>query len=238
MACPNKLLIVVTGDPPPAVAERHGDYADIMAAAVGPAWAGTYASVDPRSEPPRCAADMAGIIITGSSASLPAEEPWMATAATWLAEMIQGGIPTLGVCFGHQLVALALGGRVAPNPRGREMGTVTVERLADSALLAGLGRQFSVNACHTDTVSALPPGAVVVARSALDPHQCVRFAERCFGVQFHPELDGHKMRAFVDARAPLIRREGLSPDAIRASARDTPSGPRILQNFVQRFVAD
>lgn len=101
MALPNKLLIVITGDPPPGVADRFGDYADIMAAAVGPAWRGGYASIDPRAEPPRCPAATAGIIITGSSASLPTAEPWMTRAATWLAERIQEGIPTLGVCFGH-----------------------------------------------------------------------------------------------------------------------------------------
>ncbi len=118
------------------------------------------------------------------------------------------------------------------------MGTVTIERLGDSALLAGLGPEFTVNACHTDTVCELPPGAAVLARSALDPHQCARFTERCFGVQFHPELDGDKMRAFVDARAPLLVGEGLSPETIRASARDPPSGTHILRSFVEQVVAD
>jgi len=236
MARPNKILIVVTGDPPPAVAARHGDYADIMARAVGPAWSGGYASLDPRTEPLRCPAEPAGIIVTGSSASVAAAKPWMEATARWLAALIADGTPTLGVCFGHQLVAAALGGEVTPNPRGREMGTVTIERLGQSDLLAGLGDTFTANACHTDTVASLPPGTTVLARSPLDPHQCVQFRERCFGVQFHPEIDGWMMRAFTAARAPLIRADGLDPAVIRAGARDTPSGPTILGNFVARFV--
>ncbi len=117
------------------------------------------------------------------------------------------------------------------------MGTVAIERLGEGALLEGLGRHFTANACHTDTVTRLPSGAAVLARSESDPHQCVRFAERCYGVQFHPELDGWKMRAFVDARAELLRAEGLDPVTIKRHASDTPSGRRIMNNFIERVVA-
>ncbi len=237
MVRPHKILIVVTGSPPPAVAAAHGDYATIMAAAVGSAWTGGYDSIDLRSERPRNDSATAAVIITGSSASLPDHEPWMAEATAWLAEIVRRGTPTLGVCFGHQLLAQALGGAVALNPKGREMGTVAIERLEPCVLFQGLNRHFTANACHTDTVTRLPVGAEVFARSETDPHQCVRFAERCYGVQFHPEIDGWTMRAFVDARADQLHAEGLDPVAIKHQARDTPSGHQIMGNFVKHVVA-
>jgi GMP synthase (glutamine-hydrolysing) len=150
--------------------------------------------------------------------------------------VVPTGVPTFGVCFGHQLLAQALGGEVQLNPRGREMSTVEVERSGESLIFDGVDERFQANACHVDTVVALPEGAEPLATSAGDDHQCIRFSDTCYGVQFHPEFDSEVMKGYVEARAELIAAEGLDPDAMLARASDTPMSGQVLRNFVRHYV--
>src|SRR3546814_17012152 len=90
-----------------------------------------------------------------------------ATAA-WLREAAHAGVPVFGICYGHQLLAHALGGEVGDNPNGRKMGTVAVELLpaaADDPLFAGLPDRFLAQATHQQRVLRAPAGAPVLARS-------------------------------------------------------------------------
>ena len=160
----------------------------------------------------------------------------MVVAQEWLRAAVPTGVPTFGVCFGHQLLAQALGGEVQLNPKGREMSTVEVERRGESPIFEGVDERFQANACHVDTVVALPEGAESLASSAGDDHQCVRFSDTCYGVQFHPEFDAEVMRGYVEARAALIAEEGLDADAMLARASDTPMSGQVLRNFVRYFV--
>ena len=75
-----------------------------------------------------------------------------------------------------------------------------------------------------------------LADSSLDDHQVIRFAERCYGVQFHPEFDRWVMRQFVAARSEQIVAEGGNPMALNQRAQETPAGPQLLRQFVERFV--
>jgi GMP synthase (glutamine-hydrolysing) len=241
MAPPNKIVVVITGDPVKAVQSRRGDYADMIrettgAAWSGPAWRGEWISIDARRDDleARLLADSAGsaVIITGSSANVHHREPWMLHTEAVLRQLVERGVPTLGVCFGHQLLAQALGGDVQTNPLGREMSTVDIECVDDDPLFAGLGNIFRANACHSDTVARPPAGAVVLAQSSVDPHQCLRFGQRCYGVQFHPEFDRGAMRAMIDARRPQLQSEGLDDGALMAGASDTPDAAKVFENFL------
>lgn len=231
MARPHKMVVVVTGDPVAAVQSERGDYGALFKEAAGASWSGAWEVVDARSEPLKLA-DTSAVIITGSSASVHQREPWMLDAEAELRRLVARGAPVLGVCFGHQLLAQALGGEVQPNERGREMSTVAIERLADDPIFSGLGQRFSANACHSDTVVRLPEGATVLAANPGDRHQCLRFAERCYGVQFHPEFDSRVMRAMIDARRSQLDAEGLDEPALMARASDTPEARRVLENFL------
>ncbi len=232
------LVIVQTGDPVPSVAGARGDFARMIREAIGDAWGGGYAVVDVRVAPHPDPRDAAAFVITGSASSVPDRDPWVLATEAWLREVVGAATPVFGICFGHQLLAQALGGEVRRNLRGREIGTVLVLRRADDPIFDGVPEAFSASATHVDTVGALPPGATSLARSSGDDHHAIRFAEACYGVQFHPEFDAGIMRGYLEARREVVLGEGLDADGLIASVRETSSSRRILQNFVRRFVRD
>jgi GMP synthase (glutamine-hydrolysing) len=232
------LYILVTGVPTDLVRERRGDFVAIFRDAIGDAWTGPLQPIDaqaPLSPLPR---DAAGLIITGSSMHVPDREPWVLEGEQLLREVVAAGVPTLGVCFGHQMLGQALGGKCVRNPRGREIGTTSIERLPaadDDPLLAGLPPTFEANVTHLDTVSELPPGAVALARSAQDDHQAVRFGEACWGVQFHPEIDRDVMCGYLEARRTILETEGRDVASLLEGAHETPLARDVLRRFVRRL---
>jgi GMP synthase (glutamine-hydrolysing) len=90
---------------------------------------------------------------------------------------------------------------------------------------------------HVDSIVQLPSGAEVVARTERDPHAAVRFGERVWGVQFHPELDADVMSAYVEGRGELISREGLDLASIRAAVGDAEAGREVLRRFLAGVAA-
>ena len=99
-----------------------------------------------------------------------------------------------------------------------------------------MGRVFTANACHSDTVAALPLDAEVLARSAVDDHQVLRFGRRSWGVQFHPEFDGEVTRQYLDARAEAVVSEGLDLAVLQRRAKDTPDARVVFRNFVRHVI--
>lgn len=240
MSSSNKIIIVICGDPVPPVRRLRGDFGALIRPLLGDRWRSATLSVDPRTAAGRQAMqdllEPAALVISGSAASLCDEEPWMVELQGRLADLAARGTPMLGICFGHQLLAQALGGEVARSPKGLEMGTVTVSPRLPHPLLDGIEGDFEVNACHRDTVSRLPAGARSLAASEREPHQVIDFGRACLGVQFHPELDAAAMRGYIEARRELIAHEKLDAGALLAGARDTPQAARVVQSFVKHYV--
>ena len=183
--------------------------------------------------------EAAGYIITGSACSVTERAPWMLRAEQWLREAVAQYVPVLGICFGHQLLGQALGGRVARNPRGREIGTTTMTLTSAAQtdpLFEGLERDLSVNMTHVDSVAELPPGATVLASTSLEPHAAFRVGS-AWGVQFHPEIDGDVMRGYLTARRVLVEAEGLPHARLLAEAADAPEAVRVMQRFASHVQA-
>src|SRR4051812_1986587 len=231
------LLVLVAGNAVPEVAAVHGEFPQWIERAASAAWAGAWALHDLRSEDrlPDCRS-AAGIIITGSIASVTERAPWMLRAEQYVREIVAAEVPLFGICFGHQLMAQALGGDVQRNPRGREIGTVMMTRTGEDPIFGELPETVAVNATHVDSVVALPPRARVVARTALEENAVVDFGPAARGVQFHPEIDGAIMRGYVEVRRHLIVEEGLDADGIHARVTDTQGGRALLENFIHAFV--
>lgn len=223
--------MLVTGDPVPGVERARGPFVELMRQTLAGAWSGPLAVLDARRGELPVVAETSALLITGSPESVVSRAPWILAAEARSAELVHAGVPTLGVCFGHQLLGQALGGLVEVNPRGREIGTVELERFTDDPLFEGAPPAFAANMSHCDSVTALPPGARVLARTRLEPNAAVRFGEHAWGVQFHPEFDGDVMRGYIAARLDRLAAEGI--DASGLAATDAPEAARVLRTFAR-----
>jgi GMP synthase (glutamine-hydrolysing) len=180
--------------------------------------------------------DTAGAVITGSHAMVTDRAAWSERTAGWIAEAVGARVPLLGICYGHQLMAHALGGMVGDNPQGDEVGTVDVT-LNDAArsdpLLEALPRVFKAHACHSQTALSLPPGAVVLGASARDPHHAFRMGDCAWGVQFHPEFNAAIVKGYLCEAREELTAQGQSVDALLAAATDTPESALVLRRFAE-----
>jgi len=234
------VLVLVTGEPLARAREIHGSWATLIERAGRSDYAGPWAVHDLRGvDAPPEPSSFRAAVVTGSAASVTERAPWMLAGEAYLRELVRARVPTFGICFGHQMLGQALGGRVEPNPRGREIGTVDLEIVADDELFdvgseAG-ARRPRVNMTHVDTVAVLPSGARVLARTAKDPHAAVRFGEAAWGVQFHPEIDRDVMRIYLEERRELIRAEGGDPEALLARVDEGAFGRGVLGTFLSRL---
>ena len=225
------LGILVTGEPVPNVREKRGSFARMIEETLDGAWDGPIALLDAeKGERPR-AEELAALVVTGSPASVTTRAPWILDTEAALAAFVRSGTPTLGICFGHQLLAQALGGNVVKNPLGREIGTVDLEVVEGDALFVDAPRRLRVNMSHLDSAERLPEDARVVGRTRLDPHGAVRFGGRAWGVQFHPEFDAEIVRGYIDARRDAIAGEGIDVSALRSD--DAPDSAELLRRFAR-----
>ncbi len=229
----SRFLIVKMGETMPDLQARRGDYEHWFASAL----AGDPARIeiiDARSAELPSPEPFRSVVMTGSSSLVSDREPWSERAAAWLRRVVDAGVPFLGVCYGHQLLAHAFGGHVERNPKGREIGTIEVSLTADAkhdTLMNTLPASFVAQATHRESVLELPPRAICLAYNAHDPHQAFRLGERAWGVQFHPEFDADIARTYLEARADACREEGLNPDDLIAAIQESPIGPQILKRF-------
>ena len=238
-----KLIVLRAGDAAAPVAARRGEFFSWITREVGDAWTGEWAEHDIRTGAPLPGPrDADGFVITGSSSSVTERAPWMLRAEELVRGIAEAGTPLFGICFGHQMVGQALGGLVAKNPRGREIGTVDVRVVPHAPLdpifthLPPDALGFTANHTHVDSVVELPTGARLLATTDKEKHAAFSIGESIKCVQFHPEFDGDSMRGYVEARAHLIEGEGGDAQAILQGVADAPHGASTLRSFVRHVV--
>ena len=115
-------------------------------------------------------------------------------------------------------------------------GTVAIDLLpaaADDPLFAGLPGRFLAQSTHLQSVLRAPEGAVVLARSALDPCNAFRWGGAAWGVQFHPEFGSVHMRGYVQARAEALAKEGRCAKQMVAEVAAAPHARQVLRRFVR-----
>ncbi|HWV37105.1 MAG TPA: GMP synthase [Vulgatibacter sp.] len=224
-----KLLVIAAGSTHPEVVRSCGDY-DAWFRRALPDGESRCETVSPFAgddlpDPSR----YGGAIITGSPASVRDEAPWMARVAAWALAAADAGVAVLGVCFGHQLLGEALGGRVEPSPKSRELGTIDVhlteEGRADP-LFAGLPATLRVQSTHGDELAQGPDPSRAVRLAGNDHSRWQAFAAgpRIRAVQFHPESTEAILRRVLEAHG-----QGAPID-------ETGHGLAILRNWDRHFV--
>jgi len=147
--------------------------------------------------------DFAGVIVSGSAAYVTDRAEWSERSAQWLRDAAHDDRPVFGICYGHQLLAHALGGEVAYNPAGRESGTIELAldpSAVDDPLFGGLPARFPAHATHLQTVLRAPEGAAILAPFAPPPRR-VHPPARRLRAQRRPR--GQRRPAGPPAAAPF-----------------------------------
>ena len=157
-----------------------------------------------------------GWIITGSRHGAYEDLPFIAPLERLIRDIAEAGSPLVGVCFGHQIVAQALGGRVIKYPGGWALG---LRRYRVG------GTELALHAWHQDQVVELPPGATVLGTSEMTDHALLAIGDRILTIQPHPEFERSMVEGLITHRAGAI-----DPDLVRAAADslDAPNDNGVL----------
>lgn len=202
------IAVVQMGLPPVGVRSRVGDQVDWFCATLGRGRDELLvvrpAAGDPL--PPLERFSMA--IVSGSWSMVTDHLDWSERTGAWIRDLIVAGKPVLGVCYGHQLMAQAMGGTVGDLPGGREQGAFEVRLNAAGAadtLFVGGGDHFPAYLSHTQSVLVPPDAATVLGGTARDPYQILQYSPTAVSVQFHPEFTARVLQACV---ADRMERDG------------------------------
>ena len=222
-----KLAILETGRPPGDLAERFGDYPAMLAALLGEGF--EIETFDVQAGDLPAPNDDDAVLITGSPAGVYDDYPWIAP----LMEFIRAAnISRMdGVCFGHQVMAEALGGHVEKSNKGWGAGLHRYSIQQAKPWLDG-AREIAIPASHQDQVVVQPPYSAIVAASDFTPHAALAWTDRpAISFQFHPEFSPAFAKALIKERYDRV----LNPDAAIASL-DAPNDNARVGGWIRRFL--
>lgn len=216
--------ILVTGHVNEALVGRYGDYPAMFTRLLD-GHGFTFKSwnvVD--MEFPASVHDADGWLLTGSRHGAYEDHPFIAPLEDFIRTAQGEGVPMVGICFGHQIIAQALGGKVAKFTKGWAVGPEEYDFE---------GRKLMLNAWHQDQVIEAPPGAKVVATNAFCENAALIYGDWAYSVQAHPEIRDDYMEGLLEVRGP-----GNVPDPVlkEASTRiGTPLDDRVIADAMAAF---
>lgn len=231
-----KLVIIKAGSTFADTAEKFGDFDEMIGRGLAIDRARTQVINAFRGEPLPEPSACHGIVITGAHCMVTDDLPWSLAIEAWIPAVLAARVPLLGICYGHQLIGRAMGGRVDYHPQGEEVGTVAVRLCPASSndpLFRGLPQQFPANVSHAQSVLALPPGAVLLAENDFEPHQAFRLGACAWGVQFHPEFTIDITRDDILKQADTLAQAGRDVSSLLQGVRETPQASSLLATFAQ-----
>ncbi len=174
-----------------------------------------------------------GFVVTGSRASVYWDREWIGQLKRWVGDAVEAGLPALGVCYGHQLLADVLGGRVESMGE-YEIGYRTVEQDGRNRLLEGIEEEMTVFTTHSDHVLRAPPGATVFAKNDYGIHGFRK--EHVFAVQFHPEYDIDTAETVTRGKSDQLSKDRIEAvvDGIDADNYEAAcEAKRLFDNFLE-----
>jgi GMP synthase-like glutamine amidotransferase len=188
----------------PDVVERVGDYTTLYPAAFGPAGVDLRIYEVTAGEFPDDLSECDGWITSGSRRSCYEAEPWIDRLGDIARALADERRPHVGICFGHQLIARALGGEVGPAPGGWGVGAKTFTVTAPGRWMDPTAERFTILMSHQDQVHHLPPGAELIATAEYCPVGAYRIDDHVFCVQGHPEFVPELSAMLMDRRRTAI----------------------------------
>ncbi len=220
---PMRIGILETGLAPDDLRAEHGSYPDMFARLLAGHGFDFRAWRVVEGEFPAGVHDAEGWLLTGSRHGAYDRLPFIARLETFIREARAAGVPLVGICFGHQIIAQALGGRVEKAAQGWQVGPQDY---------AFGDRTIRLNAWHQDQVVALPPGAEVIATHPACPVAGLRYGRSAFSVQAHPEFDAGFIAGLMATRG-----RGVVPEDRMAAARGRLDAPTDAAAIAERIAA-
>lgn len=220
-----KIGILQCGHLSPEVATRHGAYPQLYQNLL----AGhdfdfvSYDVVD--MEFPADVHNADGWLLSGSRHGAYEGLPFIAPLEEFIRKAYAAHVPMVGICFGHQIIAQALGGKVAKYDKGWAIGRSEYD-------FDGIGR-LSLNAWHQDQVIEAPKGARVTAQNEFCKHAALAYDDRVYSVQAHPEFAGPLIGDLIKTR----RGQPGMPDAIMDEALNSLSQPTDDKTIADQIAA-
>lgn len=221
-----KIGILSCGHTIPEIAQDHGDFPDMFARLLD-GHAFDFKSYDVENMVfPHTVSECDGWLLTGSKHGAYDDLPFIAPLEAFIREAYEKDIPIVGICFGHQIIAQALGGEVVKFDHGWSIGRTEYD-------FDGLG-SLSLNAWHQDQVIAPPDGAQTVASNGFCKHSALVYGRRAYSVQPHPEFNGEIIGKYVAMRKGS---DGYPDDLMEAAAEHVaaPLDNAILAAQIARF---
>ncbi|WP_309997582.1 glutamine amidotransferase-related protein [Caulobacter segnis] len=228
-----RIGLLETGEPPGDLLETFGGYGAMFEALLGPAY--VYRAYDvQRGVLPEHPGENDAYVVTGSAAGVYDALPWIEPLKAFLRQA-KGETPLVGVCFGHQIMAEAFGGKVVKSDKGWGVGLHAYEVSEPAPWMDGAAA-VAVPASHQDQVIEPPPGARVLAGSAFTPYGILAYDDaKAISMQFHPEFDPAYAKALIEARRGTRFSEAQADAAI--ATLDQANDRARMAEWINRFLA-
>jgi GMP synthase-like glutamine amidotransferase len=230
-----KIGILETGSPPAPLDQTYAPYPAMMQQMlVDAGFPIEVQAFDVRAgELPDGPEGFDGFLVTGSPAGVYDDLPWIEPLKAFL-QSAKGRTKLVGICFGHQIMAEAFGGRVEKSPKGWGIGLHRYDVVGQERWLDG-SRPVSVPVSHQDQVVEVPPGARVVAGSVFTPNGVLAYGDQpAISMQHHPEFSAEYAKALIERRRGAAVAEDVAAPAI--ASLDAPNDNRRVAGWIGRFL--
>jgi GMP synthase-like glutamine amidotransferase len=225
-----KVAILETGKPPEPLIARFGDYPSMFAQLLAPDFETVRYEAQTGELPDRPDAHDA-YLITGSPGGVYEPLPWIAPLRDFL-RATSPRTKLVGICFGHQLMAEAFGGRVEKSGKGWGVGLHRYEVKARESWMDS-GRSLSIPVSHQDQVVEQPPRTRILAANDFTPVGMLGWEDRAaMSMQFHPEFEPDYARALI-----ALRRDRLSGAEAAIASLSLPNDRDRVAGWIKRFLA-
>ncbi|MDV7103652.1 gamma-glutamyl-gamma-aminobutyrate hydrolase family protein [Vibrio sp. TH_r3] len=230
-----KIGIIVCDKLDPVLSQQFGEFADMIMATLSPHGQFEYQQYDAfQQNLPKQNDDCQGYIITGSTHDAYSDQPWVHNLIEWIKYCDQIRKPLVGICFGHQVISIALGGKVEKSNKGWGLGVSENQVHQHPTWMTPNKTQLNLLVSHQDQVTELPPSTQLISSSDFCPYYMFSKGQHILTVQGHPEFSVEFEQKLLDKKRDLISDELY--EKAKLSLQTEPDSSVVMKWFAEFFI--